>query len=191
MPTTVPLRLLAQACSTPSPKQAQAACSTALDSADNASVILTATITIDCSNTTAAVGPVTINGSGIIVHIKGLTMFGLSAGITFQTGAALYVENCVFENITGIALDMEPSGALNLVVTNSRISNSGAGVFIKPSGSVTATFNGVTIVDNTGGGLKADATNGPISVDISNSTISNNSGNGLNAVSGALYFQTC
>jgi hypothetical protein len=50
---------------------------------------------------------------------------------------------------------------------------------------VTATFNGVTIDGNSGGGLKTDTTNGPVSVDIFNSTISKNTGNGLNVVGGA------
>ena len=50
---------------------------------------------------------------------------------------------------------------------------------------MTATFDRVTIVDNTGGGIKTDSTNGAVGVDISNSTISNNAGNGMNAVSGA------
>jgi Right handed beta helix region len=67
------------------------------------------------------------------------------------------------------------------------MSNSGSGVLIKPAagGRVTATFNGVTIADNMGGGLKTDSTNGLIEVEMTNSTISNNAGNGLNAVGGA------
>jgi hypothetical protein len=45
----------------------------------------------------------------------------------------------------GLAFDIEPNGPFNLVVTNSRISNSGSGVLIKPAaaGSVTAWFDGV------------------------------------------------
>ena len=90
-------------------------------------------------------------------------------------------------NLTGIALDIEPTGAFNLVVKNSRVSNStAAGVLIKPAagGSVTATFDGVTITNNAGG-LKTDTTNGAVRVDISNSTISNNANNGLIAIGGA------
>jgi hypothetical protein len=102
-------------------------------------------------------------------------------------GGTLILDDCVLEDFSGVALDIEPTAPFNLVVTKSRISNSGAGVLIQPAtgGSVTATFNGVTIVDNNGGGLKTNTTNGPVSVDISNSTISNNAGNGMNAVSGA------
>jgi hypothetical protein len=76
---------------------------------------------------------------------------------------------------------------LNLVITNSRISNSAAGVLLKPSagGAITATIDGLTVADNAGGGIKTDTTNGAINLAISNSTISKNAGNGLDAVGGA------
>jgi hypothetical protein len=151
-------------------------------------------LTIDCAGVSSVIlpnfGSFKLVGTNQVVKIRNLTISGAAGGypaIMVTGSGTLIIENCVFENIPGIALDIEPSGALNLVVTNSRISNNAAGVFIKPTGSVTATFNGVTIVDNAGGGLKTDATAGPINVDISNSTISNNSGNGMNAVSGPLY----
>jgi hypothetical protein len=76
---------------------------------------------------------------------------------------------------------------LNLVIKNSRISdNAASGVLIQPGsgGSVTATFDGVTLADNTGGGLKTDSANGPVTLDIYNSTVTNNSGVGVNARSG-------
>jgi hypothetical protein len=155
---------------------------------------LSVSVTIDCAGVYEANQPgfaaFNVAGTNQVVKIRNLTISGAAGGspaIKVTGSGTLIIENCVFENLSGTALDIEPSGALNLVVTNSRISNSGSGVLIKPTGSVTATFNGVTIVDNTGGGLKADATNGPIAVDISNSTISNNGGNGMNAVGGTIY----
>ena len=160
-----------------------------LDSNDyftgNTITVITQSITIDCSNTTAAVGPFTINGSDIIVHFKGLTMPNVGP-LIFQNGSELYVENCfIFGNAFGI--QFSPTAAANLFVVNSTIrNNSGAGVLIKPSagGSVTATFDRVTITNNAGG-LKTDTTNGAVRVDISNSTISNNANNGLIAIGGA------
>jgi hypothetical protein len=124
------------------------------------------------------------------VTIRNLTIKDSVAGsfpISATGSGTLIIENCIFENAAGGALDIEPGGPLNLVIKNSRLSNSAGGVLIKPdrSGSVTATFNGVTIADSTGGGVKSDTTNGPVSLDISNSTITSNGGNGLNAVSGA------
>jgi hypothetical protein len=155
-------------------------------------------LTIDCAGvydaTIASQAAFRLHGTNQVVKIRNLTFSGAAGGypaIQATGSGTLILENCVFENFTasgaGPALDIEPTDAFNLVITNSRISNSAAGVVIKPAagGSVTATFNGVTIADNTGGGMKTDTTNGPVRVDISNSTISNNSGNGLNAVSGA------
>jgi len=129
-------------------------------------------------------------GTSQVVKIRNLTISGALTGypgINVVGSGTLILENCVFENIRGAGLDIEPTGPLNLVMTNSRISNSSSGVLLKPAagGSVTATFNGVTIDDNIGGGIKTDASNGLVSVDISNSTISNNGGNGMNAVGGA------
>jgi hypothetical protein len=124
------------------------------------------------------------------VTIRNLTVrseSGAFPAVKVIGSGTLNIENCIFERMNGTALDIEPNGAFNLVVTNSRISNSAAGVVIKPAagGSVTATFDGVTIADNTGGGVKTDTTNGAINLAISNSTISKNAGNGLNAVGGA------
>jgi hypothetical protein len=114
---------------------------------------------------------------------------GASGAIKVGQGGSgtLIFENCVFENFSGAAFDVEPSGAFNLVIKNSRISNnSAAGVLIKPAagGSVRATFDGVTITNNAGG-LRTDTTNGQVTVDISNSTISSNVDNGLIAIGGA------
>jgi hypothetical protein len=159
---------------------------------------LSVSLTIDCAGVyeagVAGLAAFRVEGTNQVVKIRNLTISGGGGGypaISATGSGTLILENCVFENFTasgaGPALDIEPTGALNLVVTNSRISNSAAGVLIQPGsgGSVTATFNGVTIADNTGGGMKTDTINGPVRVDISNSTVSNNSGNGLNAVSGA------
>jgi len=151
--------------------------------------------TIDCAGGVYQMedpysGAFYLYGTNQVVKIRNLTISGALygfPGINVVGSGTLILENCVFENIRGTALDIEPTGLFNLVMTNSRISNGASGVLLKPAagGSVTATFNGVTIADNTGGGIKTDATNGAVSVDISNSTISNNGGNSMNAVGGA------
>jgi hypothetical protein len=146
------------------------------------------TIVFDCPSTTW-VGGLIFSGGG--VHTFQHSDFnGLNAaGTMFQVtgGGTLIFDDCSFEDFAGIALDIEPNGPLNLVIKNSRISNNtGAGVLIKPAagGSVMATFDGVTIVNNAGG-LKTDTTNGPVTVDVFNSTISKNANNGLVALGGA------
>jgi len=104
-----------------------------------------------------------------------------------EGAGTLIFENCTFTNFSSPALDIEPNDAYNLVVTNSRISNSGSGVLIKPAagGIVNATFNHVTITNNGGGGIKSDTTNGPVTNDIKDTVISYHGGNGINALGGA------
>jgi hypothetical protein len=153
--------------------------------------------TLDCAGVYEPSDPssaaLQLTGVNQVVKIRNLTISGSAGGypaIKVLGSGTLIIENCVFENLNasgaGPALDIEPNGPFNLVITNSRISNNAGGVLLKPSagGSVTATFDGVTIVNN-GGGLKTDTTNGAVKVDISNSTISNNTNNGMTAVGGA------
>jgi Right handed beta helix region len=151
-------------------------------------------LTIDCAGeievTQANFGGLDLFGPNEVVKIRKLTISGTGGGypaIKIEGSGTLILENCVFENFAGTAFDIEPTGALNLVVKNSRVSNNAAaGVLIKPAsgGSVTATFDGVTITNNAGG-LRTDSTNGAVRVDITNSTISNNANNGLIALGGA------
>jgi Right handed beta helix region len=152
-----------------------------------AAVNITVTMTIDCVGTTANVGPFTINGTGITVTIKNVTIYNRNApSISFNNGARLYLDNVTIDSDTN-GLTVQTAEPSMVVVSNSTFkNNTAAGVLIKPSsgGSVTATFDGVTIVNNAGG-LKTDSTNGAVRIDISNSTISNNADNGLIAIGGA------
>jgi hypothetical protein len=155
-------------------------------------------VTIDCPGVLEASDggePLLLfEGANQVVRIRNLTISGAggaTAAVSFTGSGTLILENCVFENFNvsdaGPPLQIEPNGPFKLVVTNSRISNNaGAGVLIKPAsgGSVTATFDGVTITNNAGG-LHTDTTNGLVKVDISDSTISNNADNGLAIIGGA------
>jgi hypothetical protein len=157
------------------------------------SIFLDGSATIDCLGVHTGFGgspQITLPQTGQVFKIRNLTFTGTGGGtptaIKVIGSGTLILENCVFENFPSLALDIEPTGAFNLVIKNSRVSNNTGGVLIKPAagGSVTATFDGVTIADN-GGGLKTDTTNGAIMVDISNSTFSNSGANGLNVIGGA------
>jgi hypothetical protein len=127
--------------------------------------------------------PGATNATVRIRHL-GFRNGGFPNEIIFQGSGTLTLEDCVFTDATGTALDIEPNGPLNLVIRNSRISNSGSGILLKPQagGSIKATLDHVTITGNGGGGIKADATNGVVNLDVSDSEISNNAGNGINAV---------
>lgn len=145
------------------------------------------TYVFDCPGA-SMLGQIIFFGKSVVLKFQHMGFSNSTNVIGFQSGGGtLIFEDCVIEDAGGTALDIEPPVPFNLVVTNSRISTNAAGVLLKPAagGSVTATFDRVTITGNSGGGVKTDTTNGPVSVDISNSTISNNGGNGMNAVSGA------
>jgi hypothetical protein len=116
-----------------------------------------------------------------------VTNLGANHAIEFDSSGTLILENCVFEASNTTLLDIEPTGHLNLVIRNSRISSGGGGILLKPQtgGSINATFDHVTIADNTGGGIKLDTNNGLVTLDITDSNISNSGGNGINVVSGA------
>jgi hypothetical protein len=150
-------------------------------------IVFTGIYDFDCPSTTWTGEIVLASGTLRFQHISFSGLGTIASVITINGGGTLILDDCVIEDIAGTGLDLEPTAPLNLVITNSRISNNAAGVLLQPAsgGSVTATLNGVTIADNAGGGLKAVTTNGAVSVDISNSTIGNNTGNGLNAVGGA------
>lgn len=162
--------------------------------------------TIDCTGVvaTSTVGTTSamlqLANSGQVVKIRNLTFNGQTSGgggaIEVSGSGTLIIENCVFENFAnGTALLVDQSnGAVNLVIINSRISNNAAGVLIEPfviGGGVTvkprvkATFDRVTITQNTGGGIKINSAAAPVTVDIAASEITDNGGNGLNAVSGS------
>jgi hypothetical protein len=154
-----------------------------------------ANLEVDCAGTYAVLaqnfGALGLTGANAFLKIRNLTISGRGGGypaIIFAGSGVLVLENCVFEDIgTGAALDIEPSGPLNVVIRNSRLSNNASGILFKPAagGSINATLDHVTIATNAGGGIKVDTTNGPVTTDITDSVVSGNSGNGINAVGGA------
>lgn len=150
-------------------------------------VTISTSLTIDCGGWTSVAGPFTVSGSGIEVTIRNLTTFSeLVPAIMLTQGAALTVDNVHFFSCSD-ALSVTTNTASKLVVKNSLFEYNSTGILIDPSsgGSVNATLDHVTITNNNGGGFKIETTNGPVTVDVTDSSISYNSGNGLNAVSGA------
>jgi hypothetical protein len=120
------------------------------------------TYVFDCPSS-SMLGEIGFIGKNVVLKFQHMGFSNASSVIDFiGGGGTLIFEDCVLEDNGGAALDIEPGAPFNLVIKNSRISNNPSGVLIKPAagGSVTATFDGVTIADNTGGGIKTDTTNG-------------------------------
>jgi Right handed beta helix region len=160
-----------------------------LDSNDYSSAVtISNSVTIDCGGVAgdASAGPFTINGPGIEVVIKNITVFSHTSGscISLTNGATLRLDNVTMIGCGATAMQLEPTAASSVVVSNSVMTNSSGGVLIEPGsgGSVKATFDHVKITQNTGGGFKIETANGPVTADIIDSVISNNGGNGINVV---------
>src|SRR5580698_7209536 len=97
-----------------------------------AAVIISVTMTIDSIGTTANVGPFTIDGTGITVTIKNVTIYNRNApAISFNNGARLYLDNVTIDSDTD-GLLVQTSGPSTVVVSNSTFKNNTAGVLIKP-----------------------------------------------------------
>jgi Periplasmic copper-binding protein (NosD) len=116
-------------------------------------VNITQSITIDCAGVPAASWTVFINGNGIVVTLRNLTLTSFSygnqiQGIDFQNGAALFIENCVIERFeygnSNAGIYFAPtSGTAKLYVTDSVIKNNGTatdggGIIIQPAAGAEA-----------------------------------------------------
>jgi hypothetical protein len=160
-----------------------------LDEHDYSNAVTIGTsLTIDCGGWTSSAGPFTVNGPGIKVTIRNLTISDQNIGIGLTQGAALTVDNVHIVGDFAYAISVTTNTSpTRLVVKNSLFEYNTTGILIDPSsgGFLNATLDHVTITNNSGGGIKIQTTNGPVTVDITDSNISYNSGNGVNAVSGA------
>ena len=143
-------------------------------------------VDIDCPQ--GAIGQLSFPGSSVTVRIRhfGFTNNNNPTHISFTGGGTLILEDCYFEDAPDAALDLEPNSPLNVVIKNTRISNNGGGILLKPNGggSIKATLDHVTITNNTAGGIRTDSTNGVVNLDVSDSEISHNGANGINAIGG-------
>src|SRR5262249_3982293 len=100
---------------------------------------ITQSVTIDCTGVAFWSGLLAINGTGITVTLRNLRINGFAGtgtGISFENGAALFVENCVIENFPtaidptvgpGIGIQFSPPDGVTakLHVTESIIKNNG------------------------------------------------------------------
>jgi hypothetical protein len=180
-----------------------------LDPGGYGAVTITKSITIECkpfegSDLASATTGILVNGSGIIVVLRGIDIDGSGTtpgvnGIRFLQGASLTVEDCIIRdfnaaapNGNGILVD-NSSLTTKLHVINTQITGNGfgdgltggTGILVKPTGSGSAdvTLTNTNLTANVTG-LRADSTSttGNIDVVATETTAVNNLANGFSAV---------
>jgi hypothetical protein len=136
---------------------------------------------------------ITVNaGPSDVVTLRGLVIDGLNSatgGIHFNTGAALHVQNSLIKNVrgsSGTGINFTPNAAADLFVTDTTVINNngvnGTGIVVKPTGSglVRATFNRVTVEQNSAGiTIDGSSSAGTIRATVRDSVLSANAGTGL------------
>ena len=156
-------------------------------------------------NTLAALSTVTINGSTFTNNTStspGANGFGFGAGLGIESasGFNIVITNSSFTNNTGVGtgtggsngngIRLLATAASTANITNSSFNNnsgtggssiqgSGIQAFTSGTGSLTGTWDGVTVNGNSvsaGGALGMSATGGAMTLTIRNSTISNMAG---------------
>jgi hypothetical protein len=149
-------------------------------------------------------------GAGDIISLRGLVLDGAGTGgfgITFLSGSALHVQNCVIRNFEGAAgsvgLLFGPTGTSQLFVSDTLVYNNGqgansGGIFIQPviNGKANVVLDRVQLENNVVG-LKVDGSsnnsaNGAFVI-VRDSVLAGNAGDGLAASTvagkaGALVF---
>jgi len=177
-----------------------------LDPGGFGAVTITKSLTIDGTGTFASIlasgtNGIIINGAGINVRLRGLSINGTGggfSGIRIVAAAKVHIEDCqIFGFTAGAARgidDVRSTGGF-LFVTNTSLRSNGDGVGIKPSaGSVAIQtfFDHVRLEGNTNRGVFASSGS---RVTISNSLIANNANHGLFVESPAgiaeLHAETC
>src|SRR4051812_33769899 len=125
-----------------------------VDAGSYGPVTITKNITIDCTGTVGSITSggahgVTVNAAGVRVRLRSLTISNLGVGfhaVDFENGAALFVENCRFQNnISGIRFAAAP-GSARLFVSDSIISGTAGGSAVAittDSTTARATLDGV------------------------------------------------
>lgn len=160
-----------------------------IDAGNFGGLSITKSITIDCTGTLATANTlISISVPGSVVRLRNLTIDGVpgTAGISFENGTALFVENCTIANFTNGIIVAPPDGVtLRLFVTNTVTngnSANGIGLVTAGTGSVRATMDRVRSEKNPNFGLSATgaAGTGPIIMHVRNSVLTGN-GIGLNA----------
>jgi hypothetical protein len=177
----------------------------ALDPAGYGAVTITKSMTIDCEDTQGSILAsstfgVTVNGAGVIVTLRGLSISGApptspgAIGVRFLQGAALNIEKCRISYFNaaspnGFGIQFASSTSAKLMVSDTTISNNGAGatgggIQIAGTSGVNAALVRTQVINNAGVGIIVDGTGGGSkNAVIQDCQISANSGNGVTSTS--------
>jgi hypothetical protein len=162
-----------------------------LDPGGFGAITITKSITIDCSEAFAGVlaagtNGININGSGIVVILRGLAIEGIGTGLigvnVIQAGR-VHVEKCkIFGFSSGVAQGIRhvPSGGGSLFVTDSVISENGLGILVDPgAASSLVTLQRVQLLNNGEGFRASGAGSGAIFASVQDSLASAHGTNGF------------
>src|SRR5262245_52234408 len=163
-----------------------------LDPGGFGAVTITKSVTLDGSGTFGSIlasgtTGVIINGAGINVTLRGLSIQGVGAaagltGVRIVNANNVHIINCTIQGFTaGVArgIDDQRTGGGRLFVVNTVVRDNGTGIQLRPSAGATAILGFIdrcTITGNTSSGVLAGAGS---RVSVSNSLVSGNSVNGL------------
>jgi hypothetical protein len=165
-----------------------------LDPGGFGAVTITKSITIDATGVFASVlasgtSGISINGAGINVVLRGLSIDGAGTGLSgvrIIAADKVHVEDCeIFGFTAGVARGIDDSRSAGglLFVTNTTVRENGSGIVVRPAAGSTAIqafIDHVRLVGNTADGLIAGSGS---RVTISNSLIAWNLTHGLFAES--------
>jgi hypothetical protein len=181
-----------------------------VDAGDFGNLTISKSITIDCAGTVGGINPVagaggiTVNSAGIVVRLRNLTLNGMgggTVGVRFNTGAALFVENCVIANFNGgavgdgIGIKFAPPAGVTaeLYVTDTTITTNGraadgGGIVVQPAGTGSARVAiERTRVENNTYGIFANGTGstGVIALQVRDSVVAESKFHGISSFTAA------
>jgi hypothetical protein len=158
-----------------------------LDPGGFGALTITKAITISCQAGTAGVlvsgtnGIIVAAGNGDLVFLKGIDFQGLGsglAGIRYQSGASLHVEDCTVNGFNfGIQIVPTSGFATFTILRTTLFHNIGGGIQIRPtSGFSGGVIEQSTLTRNAGPGITVDGTGGAstLAVTIHGSVINGN-----------------
>ncbi len=129
-------------------------------------------------------------GGGGVISLRGLTIDlrgTANDGISFVSGAALHVQNCIIRRTTHGIFFVHASGTSELYVSDSVIADTSSyGVRVQPTGSANAkaVLDRVRMENTTTAGIifSGNSTTGSITATVRDSVAAGNAGDGIAAV---------